>query len=328
MDFFNLFQRSLKTNNKTLSPSICLKTIGGDMERGLEEEYYKFLPEAFEVAGNSIQEYITKMGYEHPLFSWIQTRLQDPSFQHMCFRYGTHVYSILIALVGLDSNDDNFAIIRKQDYDNLIFESEKNNLLPCIIPININNWSTILDGIHMFHATNIEPISLEECSDEKLVPMSRWEINNMAIDIVVQYLCDKGYNVFSLCDVVGIEPQVWFYDKQGRRCFVYVNPITGNFPESVKYRLNINSIKRFTDKYKECVGYYAKMNIFPADPIAYDIKGEMVPLSKRENLNNPVEILFRGHGFYVNFTGILELHQAINEDDSIQTIDVDYYNVR
>lgn len=328
----NLLNRLFKSNlkeNVSIS-SVCIKTISEDIDKKLVDDYYHFLPQAFQIAGDSIQKYITEKGYEHPAFSWIQTQLLNISFQHLCFRYGAQIYSVLIAISGNygDDMDDNCVVLRKQDYDNLITESDKYNLIPCIIPIDLKKMCTQIGGIHLLHAIDNTAISIDQNDLNELVPMSKWEINNMGIDIVVQHLSEKGFKIFSFCDVVDIEPQLWFYDSLGRRCYVYVNSISGNYPESAKYRLNINSLKRFKTEYEESIGYYAKIGFFPADAVAYDKEGCVVPLSKRDSLSNPVEILYRGKGFYVNFSGLQELQQAIKDDDSLITFEADYYNVR
>lgn len=329
MNLLNRFFKSCLKENASIS-SVCIKTIAEDIDRKLVNDYYHFLPHAFKIAVDSIHKYITEKGFEHPTFSWIQTQLLNISFQHLCFRYGTQVYSVLIAISGIigEDEDNDCAILRKQDYDNLISESNKFNLIPCIFPIDLKKKSAQIGGIHLLHAIDNTAISMDKNDMSELVPMSKWEINNMGIDIVAQHLSGKGFKIFSYCDVVDIEPQLWFYDNSGRRCFVYVNSISGNYPESAKYRLNINSLKRFKTEYNESVGYYAKLSFFPADAVAYDKEGAVVPLSKRDNLSNPVEILYRGKGFYVNFSGLQELQQAIKDDDSLITFEADYYNVR
>lgn len=65
------------------------------------------------------------------------------------------------------------------------------------------------------------PIIPEDLTDDVEVEMSGWELHNFAIQIVRDHIVNniKG-NVLSYCDVDGIDPQVWFEDKQGTRSWV------------------------------------------------------------------------------------------------------------
>ncbi|MBQ7686810.1 MAG: hypothetical protein IJT28_06220, partial [Bacteroidaceae bacterium] len=61
-------------------------------------------------------------------------------------------------------------------------------------------------------------------------------------------------------------------------------------------------------------GYYAKVGLFPAAAIAYDSEGKMVPLSERDNIDDPKGMLYRGEGAYVFFKGLEDIEQvAANE---------------
>lgn len=50
-----------------------------------------------------------------------------------------------------------------------------------------------------------------------------------------------------------------------------------------------------------------RSDFFPSEAVVYDRNGNIIPLSKRDSMTNPVEILYRGQSFYVNYAGLREL---------------------
>ena len=130
--------------------------------------------------------------------------------------------------------------------------------------------------------------------------MSAWEINNFGVSIVMQDLEKEGNKIMSFCDVLNIEPQIWFEDKNGNRCYVIVNTISGSTKENTEYQINHNLLMRFIN-YN---GFYAEVNILPNDLIAKDENGRVLMPSERFDSKNPKEILYRDHQFYINYRGL------------------------
>ena len=140
--------------------------------------------------------------------------------------------------------------------------------------------------------------------------MSSWEINNFGISLVKGQLQKEGKRIISFCDVLKIEPHIWFEDEMGRKSYVIVNTITGNTPESVNYQLNHQLLMKLL----QYEGYFVEVGLFPRDAIAYDRFGNVVPLSQRDSMTNPKEILFRDHEFYINYSGLKYIERKAAED--------------
>lgn len=258
---------------------------------GWEKAYENKLPTGLRAAGWFIQEYFRKKGIEFPEFRWIQSELCRPAFQHLAFAYKGNIYSVLFEFVNADCN-----FILERDIRNQLRECEQNDLIACTIPMDYETYEPLIPGNHLISTDTREPIELKERIGN--IVMSAWEINNFGISMVKNQLRKENKKILSFCDVLTVEPHIWFEDEYGKKCYVIVNTISGNTPEATRYKLNQQLLLKFL----EYDGYYTDIGIFPRDAIAYDRNGNMVPLSQRDSMTNPKEILFRDREYFINAT--------------------------
>lgn len=285
--------------------------------------YNENLLNALQIAGRSIQSYIDELGVGHPDFSWLQTSPIKPSFQHICFRYRSEVYSILIAIHGFqshDGNDDDGIIVSKQDYDNLLSEAKKNNLVPCIAPIALRAQLPMLNGINLINAITGELISFDNIVEPKQVPMSAWEINSMGVQCIIQQLQKQNHKVESYCDVVGIQPQI-FFEKDGKPSYVIVRSVPVG-KKSDKFLIN----KGLLDRLSDFQGYFADVQFSSSSPILKDENGNIVPLSKRDTFGDVW--MWRGDDFYCNFNGLQKTHDAISMNSFIEICEDEVFDIK
>lgn len=274
--------------------------------------YTDNLPKAIQIAGYAIQSFIEAQGINQNEFSWLQTSLISPSFQHICFRYHSDVYSILIAMHGCQSPDEKNGdeiILSKQDYDNLLTESEKNNLIPCIAPVALTAQLPMLNGLNLIHAISGKPIVLNSSTESKQVAMSKWEINSMGVDVVVQYLQEQNLKVKSHCNMLGIQPQIWF-EMDGKTSYVIVHSIPIG-ERSEKFPI----CKDLFANLAEYQGYFANVMFASSSPILKDENGQIVPLSKRDTDGDVW--MWRGDGFYCYFNGLQNIQDALESNSVI-----------
>ena len=296
-----------------MRPYIKLTVVDKEQWTQYGEAYIVNLPKALQIAGVTIQGYFETLGISRPEFTWLQTSPINPSFQHICFRHRFDVYSILIAIHGLqsrDGKDDDGIIVSKQDYDNLLAEAEKNNLIPCIAPVALRAQLPMLNGLNLINAISGEPVALNYDVDPKQVSMSAWEINSMGVQFVIQQLQKQNLKVNSYCDVVGIEPQI-FFEKDGKASYVIVRSIPIG-KKAEKFLIH----KGLLDHLADYQGYFADVQFASASPILKDEKGKIVPITKR---NSSLDVwMWRGDGFYCNFTGLQRIEEAINNNSFIE----------
>lgn len=311
-----------KITKMLMRPILRLKVVEDEEWDTYAQAYQDFLPTALQIAGNAIQSYVNEKGLKFPEFSWIQTRWVSPSFQHLCFRCGTQIYSILIAIHGFstkEGNDDDSIVVSKKDYDNLVNECQKHNLIPCIMPIFARPQLPIFDSCHLINGVTDELILLKTNCNTENIAMSKWEINSMGINIVIQHLEQQKYHNITFCDVVGIEPQIWF-EKDGKKSYVIIRAIPIGY-RNHKFKINKNMLVRLSDY----DGYFADIQFASSAPILKDEHGNIVPLSKRDGDEDIW--MWRGDSFYCNFTGLQEIERAIVNNEFIDVIDIPNYDI-
>lgn len=296
-----------KITKMLMRPSIKIAKVDDNEWGTYAKAYQEFLPTAVQIAGQVIQESINERGFKFPDFTWIKTDLMAyPSFHHISFRYGAQVYVILIAIHGFQTpvgQDDDRIIVSKRDYDNLISESEKHNLVPCIIPIAARPQLPMIRNIHLINAVSEEPIILgEPCYG---VAMSEWEIYNMGISQVVDYLRKQGYKIHKYCDVVGIDPQIWF-EKDGKTSYVIVRSI----PIGLRNK-DFVIHKELLLKISDYDGYFADLQF----------------ANEHNNGDFEDKILWRGDGYWGNFTGLQEIEKAIANNPFIKVSEETVYDI-
>lgn len=268
-----------------------------------ENQYVMKLATGLRAAGWFIQDYFRRQKIEFPHFRWIQSELSYPAFQHMAFTYKGNIYSILFEFVSKDGNH-----IFPRDIRNQLQECKQNDLIACTILLDYDTYDPIIGGNHLISTQTREPINFTERRGN--IVMSPWEINNFGVSIVKSQLEKEGKKILSFCDVLTIEPHIWFENEFGKRSYVIVNTITGNTPEAVNYRLNQQLLQTLL----QYDGYYAEVGIFSRDAIAYDRDGNIIPLSQRGNMNEPKEILYRDHVFFLNYAGLKTIeHKAASD---------------
>ena len=100
----------------------------------------------------------------------------------------------------------------------------------------------------------------------------------------MKYLHDKGFKLLSYCDVLGIEPNIWFEDNKGKRCWV-----------EVLYALYPDNDKSFSWKN------------WPNEVLKHDGYKAVVSFANAENLSGKI---YRSQGTFVNFRGIKHVYTS------------------
>ena len=306
-----------------MRPSVKATVVDNEQWPQYGKAYTKNLQTALQIAGRTIQGYIEAQGIGHPEFAWLQTHPINPSFQHICFRHRSDVYSILIAIHGFQSRDgknDDGIIVSQQDYDNLLSEAKKNNLIPCIAPVACRVQLPMLNGLNLINAITGEPVALNIDVEPKQVSMSAWEINSMGVQFVIQQLHKQNLKIISYCDVVGIEPQIIF-EENGKTSYVIVRSIPIG-KKSEKFIIHKCLLAHLTN-YQ---GYFADVQFASSSPILKDENGGIVPIIKRGSY---LDIwMWRGDDFYCNFSGLQKIQDAISTNTFIDVTDDEIFDIK
>lgn len=258
-------------------------------------EYEKKLPRALQRAGYTIQSYFKERSYlrergpnkeiefDISKFRWIQTSLQMPAFQHLCFGLKNQVYSVLILLM----DSQRRLHFREQDVDNQLRECERNNMIPSIIILNDTpdmlpvyqsfNFPVVSTYRLLGKDKDIRPSAFDlECN----VVMSPWEIHSFGIQVVRDDIESNGGKILSFCDVIGVSPNIWF-EKKGKISTVFVSVKSPLFSTDFK---SVKLNPQTKEKYKKYGLYKAEVDIGGRD-----------------------SQLIRGKPNYVGFNGLKEI---------------------
>lgn len=257
--------------------------------------------EARNRAGLALQDQFKSLGgryAESEDYKWIKAELTWPSFDDLTFAFRNQVFSVLVDLVkGGNSTLSPKAIERCRE------AARDNHLVACVFPIDADSMQPLTSGWNLHHLDTRELVIPEEVASEKKVPMSKWEMRNFSIQIVMGHLQEKeGAQVLSFTDVLGIDPQIWFENPSGERNWVVVRnfaQVHGN--EWEKYV----GLEKSNPPLREYDGYFAAVAIASAETVLRDLEGNVIPLSERFTGSAPI---FRGDSFYINFGGLKRIY--------------------
>ncbi len=153
---------------------------------------------------------------------WLQL-LPDfnaPAFQHIAFRVGNAVYSVIINLYGqFNTCEEGYVValgnVRKE---NQLRNCEEYDLVACELSIDVN---ALCEPRLVYAGTDEEVDFIKESSRREGALMSEWEINALGISAVLKYLDKLGAYDISYTNVLSFFPQV-FYTLGDRNYYVWV----------------------------------------------------------------------------------------------------------
>jgi hypothetical protein len=251
------------------------------MYRVEQEEPSLNFKHAWQSAGKHIQQ------KGHGGVNWIRADLNPPMAEHLSFRIGNKLFFIFVEA----------AEFTFEERRNLFLEVAKEaTAIPCIMPMteHLSQYSPAAFDWGLIHAETRQPINPLELVTNEPIVMSDWELHDFAIQVVKSNLKNEGKNVFSAQSSLHIDPSIWFEDS-GKAYWVVVR--AARYPErDAAVPANINDIKASCANMGK-VGFFASVGIAnnddPFDPQAKE-NGNFLPL-------------YRGHGMFLRFEGLLEI---------------------
>jgi len=223
-------------------------------------------------------------------FHWIKHELSWPSFDDLTFACKDKVFSVLIAYCRTEkiSPQDGRIGMRLEfplGREKAILDAcEKNNLIPCAFPIYPDRRQPVLPfGWNLVNMKTHQLIQPNEITTDEKVEESDWELMNWAVMLVKDRLEEQGREIGSFCDVLEVNPQIWFKDANGKPAWVKVAPT--RYPDVAKFDRNV--IQPQTEKFD---GYFA--------PVSFR--------NKEENSGR----IYRGEVADVEFSILEKVHDA------------------
>lgn len=193
-------------------------------------------------------------------FEWNRWLYDEASFDDINFRYKNNIFSVLFNIY----YNGKLLPIDKRRKKRLLETARKNNLVPCIFPIEITyspeeydiccklktNQFNLID---MRNHKEINPIAI--ASDDP-TPISHYELLNKSVKIIAKELQKRGYPTIEFYDdpnEAEDSPRIWFIDEQNTFCWVVVK----YFMEKKPIFPNTRNMVKQNPLLAESKGYFA-----------------------------------------------------------------------
>ena len=271
------------------------------------ETYDEDFLELLQIAGVSLDNYLKSLPLKCPEdWAWLQIAPPEIAFQHLCVSYKQYMLCIIVGLYQEDENGNGRGYYPEQMHMNLLRECETHGMTPCLFLIDTQTGDPVLPPCYLVDARSYEPIQLDDLKEDNKGLMSEWEINNLGVSCVCNYLAQNGCSEIAYCDVVGITPQIWF-KKDGEHCYAYVRAIPQGLMANA-YVINKNTLER----YHENKGYFVNLEFC-------NIVGNNGEFMDKQ--------LYRRSPLVHSHINLMEIDKAIQTYDFIQLIDTPSFAV-
>lgn len=261
------------------------KDISKESQRVAPDTPSELLLFCRDIAGNQIQEKISQSDDLH----WIRAEYTYPSFDSMNFMYKNLIFSVIIDIQDKYGKSYLPEIFIKRQ----LYACKTYNLIPCKYPIIVPNPTEPepdkikpkTQGWNLFNTETDKEIIPEDFNTNDLIELSDWEMRNFGIRFISRYLSAKKIKLLSFQDTLEVDPQIWFEDENGKKCWIIVRC---EHTEEIKKPKKLNEIIRRCFKYD---GYFAGIIIEPK--------------------NKDIKTLYRCQDIRITFNGLEKIHSTI-----------------
>ena len=279
MDFLNKLLNPFKNNDRQY------KDLSKDSKQVIPNPPSELLLYCRDIAGEQIQKHMVILND----CKWIRAEYTYPAFDSMNFIYKNKIFSVVI-----DIQDKNEKSYLPEEYKKRQLYASKNyNLIPCKFPVivpdphnpEVDKIKPKSNGWNLYNTETNEEIIPEHLATVEKIEMSEWEMHNFGIKFVIKYLLSQNIKIHSFQDTLEVDPQIWFEDKNGNKCWLIVR-CEKLAEKEVKKPPKLNEIIRRCFKHE---GYFAGINLCPVND----------------------KNLYRGENIKIEFNGIEKIHSII-----------------
>ena len=217
---------------------------------------------------------------------WLRAHPYPPFLEHLSFRLGNQLFFVRVEDV--DGKVKGPGCLR-----GLHTVAEGNHGHACIMFMEKklfgDEWEPERNGWGLVDAKTkkfIDPIAL--VTEEK-IEMTSWELQDMTVQVVRDYLNRKNYQVMSWQSNPAVDPAIWFVGDSARPEWVVVR--------ATRYPANRASRPRNWQAISSQCAHMSQTGHFASVAIANSAQ----PFKSE---NEPVVPLWRGHAMYMRFVGL------------------------
>ncbi len=218
--------------------------------------------------------------------SWLRAHPYPPFLEHLSFRVGNQLFFVRI-------EDVDGKVCGPGNSQGHVSAARISNGRACVLPMKKNAlsgaWEAVELGWGLLDAGTRKPVDPLALITEQNIEMSAWEVQDMAVQVVRDYLIQQGFEMMSWQGNPEVHPSIWFVGASKQPEWVVVS--SARFPAMQAERpSNWESIAANFAK-AGAIGHFASVVLVSADQPFDSSAEEPVPL-------------WRGHGMHVRFTGL------------------------
>ena len=244
----------------------------------MSQEFLKCWQSAGKHLNNQVQDGIQ---------SWLRAHPYPPFLEHLSFRLGNQLFFIRI-------EDVDEKVQGPGSMRGLLAVAEGSHGHSCLLPMKRkflggSSWVPDRSGWGLVDAKTKESIDPTSLITDQKIEMTPWEFQDMAVQVVKDFLEKQGYQIMSWQGNPEVDPAIWFDGESKGPEWVVVKAIT--FPENhVPRPNNWQAIESQCSRMSR-VRHFASVALVSAEQPFQSQEEQAVPL-------------WRGHAMHVNFTGL------------------------
>lgn len=217
--------------------------------------------------------------------SWLRAHSYPPFLEHLSFRLGNQLF--FVRIVDVDGKAQGPGTL-----SGLVTAARDANGHACVMSMKKlfgGSWVADTPGWGLLNAESRKPINPVSLVTEEKIEMTSWELHDMAVQVVRDYLEKEGFELMSWQGNPEVDPSIWFVGKTRKPEWVVVR--SAKFPSSKAERpTNWAAIADGCSRLS-ATGHFASVAVVSVNqPFE---SSEEVPIA-----------LWRGHGMHVRFDGL------------------------
>jgi hypothetical protein len=218
--------------------------------------------------------------------SWLRAHPYPPFLEHLSFRLGNQLF--FIKVVDVDGkiegpgNPEGFITAARMAKGRAMILPMKRGRLD-------GKWAADMPGWGLIHPFTQKPVNPVDLVTEQQIEMTVFEVHDMAVQVVRDYLVKQGYELMSWQGNPEVNPSIWFVGESKGPEWVLVR--SAAFPGKPPKRPS--NWQALADGFKKVgkIGHFASVTLVSAEqPFA--------------SSDEPTVPLWRGHAMSVRFTGL------------------------
>lgn len=218
--------------------------------------------------------------------SWLRAHPYPPVLEHLSFRLGNQLFVIRI-------EDASGKIQGPGSLHGLLTVAHDSGAHACVMPMRRSlmsrTWEPDSGGWGLLDARTRAPINPVLMVTDEKIEMTRWELQDMAVQVVREQLEKSGAKLMSWQGNPDVDPSIWCVGKSGKPEWVVVRAT--RYPANRAERPATWAEIAHSCQRMSSVGHFASVAVASKEqPFASD--------------QEPPVPLWRGHGLHVRFDGL------------------------